>query len=110
MPFKIIGGLNVDRDSMMRMFVVSHDLYQRIICQKLPLSGERIALNGQASTMGLLDSFYRKFWAVTSKRASSKARENHIRSYTHLVIKAYQHGGKLTEGWTDFALKGGNLH
>ena len=76
MPFKIIGGLNVDRDSMMRMFVVSHDLYQRIICQKLPLSGERIALNGQASTMGLLDSFYRKFWAVTSKRASSKAREN----------------------------------
>src|SRR5947209_20368185 len=78
MPFKIIGGLNVDRDSMMRMFVVSHDLYQRRICQKLPLSGERIALNGQASTMGLLDSFYRKFWAVTSKRASSKARENHF--------------------------------
>ncbi len=64
MPFKIIGGLNVDRDSMMRMFVVSHDLYQRIICQKLPLSGERIALNGQVSTMGLLDSFYSKIWAV----------------------------------------------
>jgi hypothetical protein len=79
MPFKIIeGGLNVDRDSIMRMFVVSHDLYQRIICQKLPLSGERIALNGQVSKMGLVDSFYSKFWAVTSKRASSKARENHF--------------------------------
>ena len=66
----------MDRDSMMRMFVVSHDLYQRLICQKLPLSGERIALNGQVSTMGLWDRFDRKIWAVTSKRASSKAREN----------------------------------
>src|SRR5205085_609609 len=76
MPFKIIGGLNVDRDSMMRMFVVSHDLYQRIICQKLPLSGERIALNGQASTMGLLDSFYRKFWAVTSGKLAQCSDKN----------------------------------
>jgi len=96
MPFKIIGGLNVDRDSMMRMFVVSHDLYQRIICQKLPLSGERIALNGQASTMGLLDSFYRKFWAVTSKRASSKARENH--SSGHLPSEQNHGSVNLLQG------------
>jgi F420-dependent oxidoreductase-like protein len=76
---------------MMRMFVVSHDLYQRIICQKLPLSGERIALNGQVSPMGLLDSFDRKIWAVTSKRASSKARENHPSGHLPALARDTKH-------------------
>ena len=35
--------------------------------------------------------------------------EQHLYRLQKRIFKASERGGKLTEGWTDFVLKGGNL-
>src|SRR6266536_3903124 len=53
MPFKIIGGLNVDRDSMMGMLIVSYDraCTREESARSSLLSGRRISCNGRVRKM-----------------------------------------------------------
>src|SRR6266496_4384160 len=53
MPFKMIGGLNVDRDSMMGMLIVSYDraCTREEAARSSLLSGRRISCNGRVRKM-----------------------------------------------------------